>query len=418
MRLGVVIERKNHYRLLAPVVEAALGRGWDVTCFHDYAQPRSGMKGYEFPHTEAAPSFRFGRPRVEAYYGLDSLPGVVEGNAVIGIISLRLPPRAVGARRGMLSIPWVVLQYQGVPFTWLGSPDILSADGIGIYSDWWLEATIAYFYSCGWLQPGDAVERELRRRAVVVGFPELDQVPVIEPNEVRRRLGLPADRPIVLFLPYPFRSNVRTPWARWAYAAGPRWWRRLRLRLAGERWLEPVVSHGWDDPALVRAIRAFCDSNDALLVVKAREKDPVPGYLERLADLTLYDQSHYPPTILDALAVSSLCIHFYSTAVLEAVGVGVPSLSICPSFDEMGTTGGWERSFYTREEGSLFQFRGIAQTMGIGEAIETLPRRRLADFVADPAARESYTAKFLGFLDGKSADRLLDLMQSVVGSGL
>ena len=60
MKLGVVIERTNYYRLLAPVVDAALARGWEVVCFHDYAQPRTGTKGYEFPAVEVAPRFRNG----------------------------------------------------------------------------------------------------------------------------------------------------------------------------------------------------------------------------------------------------------------------------------------------------------------------------------------------------------------------
>jgi hypothetical protein len=79
----------------------------------------------------------------------------------------------------------------------------------------------------------------------------------------------------------------------------------------------------------------------------------------------------------------------------------------------MGTTGGWWGDFYTRREGGPFQFRGVAETMSIPEAIETLPRRRLDEMAPDPAARAAYAAKFLTSLDGKSAGRLLDLAQAV-----
>jgi hypothetical protein len=54
MRLAFLIYRKNYYRLLAPAVDAALARGWDVECWHDWSHPRRGGKASEFP--DAAPS--------------------------------------------------------------------------------------------------------------------------------------------------------------------------------------------------------------------------------------------------------------------------------------------------------------------------------------------------------------------------
>jgi len=416
-RLGVVIDRKNYYRLLAPVVEAALARGWEVVCFHDYAQVRTGTKGAEFPDVSAVPAFRSGAPRVETYRGSDSLPEALDRAGVTLVVSLGLPPERlrVGATPGRVG--WVSLQYHGEIFSLLAPPAVLAVDALGIYGPWWLEAAVSYFRTRGLLERDGADERALRAKAAVVGFPEMDQFDSIDAAEVRRRWRLPERRPIVLFLPYPFRSNPQTPWCRWAYRGGNRAWRRLRLRLAGERALEQSVVRGWDDKAVARAVRAFCDANDALLVVKSRAKDPVPGYVARLADLTLYDESYYPPTILEALAVARLCIHFYSTTVFEVVGAGVPSLCLCPSSEEMGTTGGWWGDFYTRREGGPFQFRGIAETVSIPEAIETLPGQRLEDIVPDPAAREAYTARFLTLVDGKSAGRLLDLAQAVQGSG-
>jgi len=56
MRLAVLILRKNYYRLLGPVVEAALARGHRVECWHDWSGARGGAKGSEFP--DSAPAFR------------------------------------------------------------------------------------------------------------------------------------------------------------------------------------------------------------------------------------------------------------------------------------------------------------------------------------------------------------------------
>src|SRR5262249_27779899 len=71
MRLGVLILRKNYYRLLGPVVEEALRRGYDVECWHDWSGPRRGAKSSEFPDTP--PVFAAGTPRVTGYGGTADL---------------------------------------------------------------------------------------------------------------------------------------------------------------------------------------------------------------------------------------------------------------------------------------------------------------------------------------------------------
>src|SRR5262245_65290519 len=71
MRLGVLILRKNYYRLLGPVVEEALCRGYDVECWHDWSGPRRGAKSSEFPDT--VPVFAAGAPRVTGYGGTADL---------------------------------------------------------------------------------------------------------------------------------------------------------------------------------------------------------------------------------------------------------------------------------------------------------------------------------------------------------
>ena len=411
MRVGVIIERKNYYRLLGPVVDAALEREWEVVCFHDHAQSREGMKGYEFPSVDAVPRFLHGAPRVETYRGRDALPDAISTAGVDVVISITTPPDT----KRPLAAKWITLQNSGELLSLL-TRRILAADRIVLHSPWWLEFGFEFLRARGLSTPGDALEREIRRKSVVVGFPEFDQARMIDPEGVRRRFGIPSGKPVVVLLPYPFRSNPHTAWARWVYRPGDRMWRRIRLHLAGERHLTPLIARGWDDAAVARAVRAFCDANGAHLVVKSRLKDPVPRYLRRVADLTLYDESHYPATILEVVSVADLCVHFYSNAVIEAGGLGVRSLSICPALGDMGIPEGEAHisAQFSRKEGSLYQFRGVAETMGIGEAIERLPGMRLADFAVDPAARAAWMEKFLGFSDGKSAARLLDVAATLV----
>ncbi len=414
MKLGVVIERTNYYRLLAPVVDAALARGWEVLCLHDYSQPRTGMKGYEFPAIESAPLFGNGVPSLVTYEGAAKLADAIDAAEVDAVVSLT-PPAASTDGQQACRAKWIGLQYAGELVAHMSPSSAPGIDLLGVYSDWWLEFGLTVLRAQGQTTQGDEHERAIRQKAVVVGFPEVDQYGAIDPADVRRRWGIPPGKPVVAFLPYPFGSNPRTPWSRWVYSPRNAALKRMYLRLSRQERLASLSARLWDDRAVSRAVRAFCDANGAHLLVKGRRKDPVPSYLLRMADLTLNDQGHYPPTILEVLAVAEVCIHFYSGTVFEASACGVPSLSICPALDDMvGPVSAWYRSIYSREEGSLFQFRGVTATIGIGEAIETLPRMSLADFVVDPAAHQTYARKFLGFDDARSSVRLLSAAERLI----
>jgi hypothetical protein len=160
----------------------------------------------------------------------------------------------------------------------------------------------------------------------------------------------------------------------------------------------------------VAALRAFCDANDALLIVKSRRKEGrVPRYTRSRADLVLYDPSHYPATILELLSVASLCVHFFSSAVYESVFLGVPSLCIAPSAEDMGLWR-WSRGLYNLREGESYNVPGASYFMPLPEAFDALPRARFKDFPMDPTSRAHFVRKFLGFDDTRSSERVLDLV--------
>jgi hypothetical protein len=402
MRIAVLIRRKNYYRLLGPVVEEALARGHAVECWHDWSGPRRGGKASEFPDT--APAFRAGGPRVLGYQGAPDLAERWRRDPPDAVVSIDPPeaePRAATKAR------WLWLQYAADILFQQTPAGVLDADAVALYSDYWRGRIEARFPDAGF-------GAELGGKACVVGAPELDAVGGIDPAEVRRRLGLPGGRPIVLYLPFPLRSNLPTPWLRNVHAPRTRLTQALRTLLA-RRWeYWPEVRHGWNDVRLVDAVRAFCDRNGALLVMKARRKDPVPRYAARRADRVFYDLSHHPPTILELLSVASLCVHFYSTTVLEAAACAVPSLCLAPKEDELGPAS-WGFGFvHNGEPGGLYHAPGVAYWRPLVSAFDGLRAWRLGDFPLEPEARRRYVDRFLGGDDGRSAGRLLDALVRLV----
>lgn len=404
VRVVFIVERKNYYRTFGPAVDAALRRRWAVECWHDWAQPRWGTKGSEFP--DAVPTFRWGTPKVVRYHGAQELVATLNAAPPDAVVSLGAPLAGVAGR-----VRWIVMHYTSSLLEPLGPRGLLACDAVGGYSRYWLEQALEHFKESGSLPSAGESEAEIRRRFSVVGVPELDQVAVVEPRAVRERLGLPPDRPVVLYLPYPMKSNPRTFWLRHVYEPTSRLRRGLVVLAARELRYWPHVVRDWNDRRLVEAVRAFCDANDALLVVKSRLKDPVPRHTQRLADLVLYDPSYYPATILELLSIASLCVHFFSSAVYESVFLGVPSLCLAPSAEDMGLIPLSSRGLFHVREGGSYNFPGASYFMPLPEAFADLSRTSLKDFPMDPFARTRFVQTFLGFDDTRSSERFLDLVE-------
>lgn len=406
MRVAFLIHRKNYYRLLAPVVEEALRRGYRVECWHDWSHPRRGGKAYEFP--DASPALGAGTPEVRTFQGLADLGERFRADSPDVVISIDPPPSDV---RAGAKARWLWLQYSVDILFYPTLQGILDADAVGMYSPYWIGRLEERHRDSG-------PAHEVKLKTIAVGVPELDAARGIDPEEVRRRLRLPPGRPVVLYLPFPLLSNPRTFWMRHVFAPSTRLEQGARVLLGRRTEYWPHVMKGWNDRRLVQELRGFCDRNGAALVMKSRLKDPVPRYARRLADRTLYDLSHYPPTILELLSVASLCIHAYSTAVFEAAYCRVPSLCLAAGARDMGLPAFVHDFAHNGALGGIYNWPGTAYCAPLREAFDGFRRWSLADFPLDAAARKRYVERFLGFDDGRSSGRLLDLVARLVEGGI
>jgi hypothetical protein len=423
MRVAFLIERSNFYRLFGPIVDRALERGWETECWHNCGQPRRGPKGSLFPGPDALPGFQHGRPAVREYRSARGLAALLGATPPDAVLALRQPTDAERSSPAR----WFGLQYTLDVAHLLDVTGATRLDVIGLHTAHWRASVgdalrLAADSRAGTV--GDppaavdeaAVASTLRARGTLVGFPEMDQWHTIDRAAVRKRLGLADDTPVVLYLPFPFRSNPRTFWVRHVFGRSSRVWRRAAVALARRREYAAHVRAGWTDRAVVDAVRAFCDRNGAALIVKARAKDPVPGYLRRRAAHVFGDERYYPATILELLSVSSLCFHFFSTAAYEAAYAHVPSICIAPDEADLGFPPTW-RVFLNVRPGGSFNFPGVVYPMGLDEVLRRLPQRRLADYPLDLVARARYVEKFVGFDDGKASDRVLDAIEFLMGEG-
>ncbi len=421
MKLAFLVVRKSYYMVYGALIDEALRRGWDVECWHDMAQARHGRKGYQFPDLDAVPSFRFGQPIVKTFIGPQAL---VQGLAAAGVsmvVSLQPSTFYLGKVAKPSNLCWIGLQHFLDLFINGGLRGALSRDLLTVYTPWWVDWAHQYFVNQGYLQPGTSEEQVFRLRCRLVGFPVAEQREMIDPEQVRHRWRLPADRPVVLYLPFPGASNGESFWAGRIFLQPSRSLQMIHL-LAQRQWRYwPAVRHGWNEAHMIRAVRTFCDRNGALLVVKSRQKTPIPPYVRAVADRCLYDEGYYPSTIMEAMSIASLCINYYSAAVAEASVWRVPNLCLRFSGNDYF---GWDpvrqrgfESFFHAKVGGFFEYPGVSQTLAIPEAISRLPRAHLDEFVTDPQAHQAYCARFFGPADQQPSARFMDLCDHLAAGG-
>jgi len=403
MKAAFVIERVPHYRLFGPIIDAALARGWDVECWHDHGAPSLEPKRGQVPTADTVPTFRHGTPTVRSYQGRTELRSWLVSRRADAVVSTETPQ--VG-NEPPLEAPgplWVSLQNITDAFLTHTPEQILSCDVVAMYSTWWEEWISDYYAAVGTVSDRDGYASKLHARAAYVGIPELDAAMLIDPDEVRHRWGIPRHQPVVVLFPFPQGVGRAVFWPR-KICGEPSSLRQLANVIAYRRFeYWPHVRHGWNDRNVVKAIRRFCDRNGAYLLIKSRRKTPIPRYIETVADRCLYDESLYPPTVLEALSIASLSIGYFSGTVLESIGLGVPHLCVTFTADDYLGAASREHEYfaryYTADEGSVFQFRDVSTTMTMPEAIGALPHRTLGDFRMDQAARARYVEKFLGHDD-------------------
>lgn len=409
MTVAFLVLRRGFIKVIGSVIQAALDRGHRALLLWDPEEPKSGEAV-----TETDLAAWPGAVRVRYRRGAPLVP-VLAGH---------------GARALVAPALYQLLRDNGLE----AELDALRAAGVRTYSlDYVFETVTSApeafrgvdvtFYT-------SAHQRELHRRLLadrfaalgpgvdldarhaVVGSTMTDQLAVVDRAAVRRRWGLGPSRPVVVLMS--LKMAVPDPWRRLVWGSAPRAVRAARALATGHRaWVGEILrSHGYRDFA--RALRGFCDRAGAALVVKSRAKNADPRFLRRLADVFVYDESVYPYTSIELMAVASLCVHFQSGAVLEAAFAGVPSVSVAVSQAHLKGFVSFDEAFGGRP-GSLQNFPGIVWPVTGEEAAGRLAAATLGDFGVDADARRRYVEKFLGYDDTRASGRVLEAIERLSG---
>ena len=298
MRIGLLVRRLNQLPALEGVARAAHARGHEVVLLLYQSGARSGPKAGQWPDPERLPARWATWTTVERF-----VVGRTEDFDVVLVPGPGSWPAPRPRRHGMATPQWL-----GVQTAWSDvmvlAPDTLRAwDGLYVWSAawarWWHGAYAEHdFYETG----------DLGGHLIPVGHPIAEHLAWIDRPALRRRFGLPADRPVHVYLPFPFRTH------------GAGWRLEYLYRYAP-----------WGDRAVVARARARAHGAEAVFVVKARRKSALPDWTRRAADLLLVDNDPGEPTALHLFSLATMATGFYSTSVAEAVAAGCQWECLAPA---------------------------------------------------------------------------------------
>lgn len=404
MKVAFVAHRANYLKHYGPIMDAALERGWQVECWLQDAP--MGQKEYLrlTPQMivdvwgEQVTVRTFGPPSQ-----VEQLNAEVRPDAIVSLYTRSTYTSQPGNEC------FITLQHSIDLFATSTIEELASSDYVCLNSPYWWDYALQY-YALTVGASAEDVERKLRSKVVYTGFAQMDAFATIERAAVRQRWGIPQDKRLVLALPLDVAGwpgawphfFQRTGLAQWHAL----WKARKEPGFVSQYWRWAL--HGWNDARLAQAVKDFADNNNAVLLLKGREKDPVRQAWSRHAFRSFYDEEHYPPTVFQAIAAADLCIVFYSTAVQEAAYVGVPTLCIDRPNKDTVKHNLWRRA----AQGGPYNYPGIVTWQRLPDSIEKLSSMRLSDFAVDEAARHAYLELYNGPADHQASQRILDLVNT------
>jgi hypothetical protein len=448
MRIAFHILRMNWYRLLAPVIDEAMRRGNVVECWHNVGNKNLGSNVINIAKM---PKFRYGSPSIRDYSGMKEFLKLVKSNNVDAIVDMFPPlakdPDGNNSEPQLLMKEWPPsgnrpywIMLDALPgdcmITVRNEEQLFACDLFLLRSEFWLDFNVRsmsvdlsehiqqalsdkthsgrfhleFMKQRQRFRWSSKHEKYFREHSQYIGYPMVDPYFSINPQEVRRSFGIPRDIPVVLHLPSPYGNGNMGIWEK--MYSNSRMPKRLLLAMLAGRW--EYVKNAFapsHDEAVVNAIACFCKKNKAFLLCKRRHSQVVCSYVKRNASLIVGDESHYPHTMVSALAIADLCVGSYSATVYEAVAQNVFFLNIDIPFFPAS----FVENYLPIEE--IYNFGGATASWNAASFAKAFSQMSLKDFKIVPESRQAFNKKYNGPVDGRSSGRFMECVEALVKNG-
>lgn len=447
MKLAFLINRANNFRHYSPLIDEALVRGHSVECWHDYfSSTKDSEKGYLYPEIAKSPYAGGLDPNFlsRSFVSADEQNRAIVSREDIDVFVSLTPPEFTLDKASIKSFKgtWCMLMHGPDSFKELKS---IKPEAIGRNC-----RRLFFPYTENFFNEGLRFFKNHLNNGESYFSPELTDVhPIgctmfgskleeIDQAAVRKKFGIPDGKNILIYLPYTF-SNVKQHKKSFAWQAAfaglhikrrinkefetnsfatdpllkrisqkVSYLRKVLPEKVGREWLV----NGWNEPAIINAVRHFCDRNELHLVVKPRRKFDFSEAVYEKADLIIDDDEsqQYPSKLQELFSIADLCMGYFSTALIESIYCGTPFINLhCP--DELFYDP-HQHFWCPTKEGSLFALKGAVWNIAIPDFIKSFGSARLAQYTMDPERRAEYMKKFTGLPHPSPAENFFNILEA------
>lgn len=448
LRIAFIIDRLTNYRMFSSLIAEGVQRGIQIECWHLCENRRkNGNKGYLYPSLDKA------RFKEEEYTGLtlrsfDSTTAMMEAvatrNDLSHVVAMN-PPETLASKELLerFTATWCIIMYGQDTFRNLVTIKNGPAGVVNI-------KTIFFSYSSHLFDFGMAyVDRFLPKAKAYMEQPNLlirhigntmldPKVHHLNKEIIRDKYGIPSNKNIAIYLPYGYLPAKNYTHSRaWQAAFSGMHIDRIseksfdaegfineqkitqlkrKATLASKAIRDPVARkwlfNGWHEPAIIKSVRQFCDSNDLYLVVKPRRKFDFSEAVYQQADLIVDDnESQYFPSMMqELLSIAAIGVSFFSWAVLEFVYQRVPVINI-ECLDDRNEDPS-KKYWHSTKEGSIYSYTGNVWNYSAPDFIKKFPGLSTQDFAIDEQQRGEYFRRFLGQKDNSAAELFYDTLEN------
>lgn len=430
-KLVFIVGRTTFFKLLGPIIDAGLKRGWEVECWLPDVRLKEklGDKGHLLPTMGNIPRFQNGQPTLRTFLDKEEFADLAREGGEGVMLSIYPAWRYMDTP--LPGWRFVMIQTGLDSFYHFNQSDLQQCDLICLYAPYWARWGAGFLALRGECGPHGFPE-DVQRKIVYVGHPEFDALGLIDPVEVRARWGIPPDQPVISYFYFDLLREDN-PGARiMAHEGFPGRLGRLLREGAqyGAKAVAPFAAwpfRGVSQEALLKAIRAFADKNGAYLLLKTRYKELPNPALSALVDQVLVDKGFYPSTSLEVEAISRVGLHHFSTAALELAAADTFSLGLWRTHRDLGrdVPVPWVdrfnietplpegyRPWYDTEPESAYHFSGVNRLLDLPEAIHGMGELSLEALTLDETARSRYLETFAGPVDGQAGQRVITAIET------
>jgi hypothetical protein len=415
MNIAFCIGRMNYLGHFGPIIDYFKSKNADIMllCDNRHKSTSAGYKAYLYPDCENVREV-FCKEDVKAFHTTEEFVKIIieKQRQVVFFIAIDAIAKEVKKilSEKRINVIFAHIQPSGDIMV---RNELLGADVVFIYCEnwrgWWKE----WLLHSGIIseKDKDCIFGQIDTKSVSCGFPMVDQLASYDRRAICEKYGIPEDRKIILFSPFPWRASFSV-WSHIIYKPQSKIVKLARLFYHCAWGYIPRVFDAVDDLQVAKAIRQFADRNNAFFLVKSRIKNWMPPYLRRIADAVFFDESYYPTTIEELLFVADLCINFYSEVTKESVISNTPCICLGPPKNEDWPC--YSKWFYLEDfspkHGSFYSFNGVVYNESIDDFVKNFPHKSFDDYKLEAENRDEYVKKFLGYSDFKSSERIYNYL--------